>query len=31
MGIRQLDHCDLAGFLLPTPPTDLPLPSGKAR
>jgi lysophospholipase L1-like esterase len=30
-GIRQLDHCDLAGYLLPTPPTDLPLPSGKAR
>jgi len=30
-GIRQLDHCDLVGYLLPTPPSDLPLPSGKAR
>jgi len=30
-GIRQLDHCDLTGYLLPTPPSDLPLPSGKAR
>jgi hypothetical protein len=30
-GIRKLDHCDLAGYLLPNPPMDLPLPSGKAR
>jgi lysophospholipase L1-like esterase len=30
-GIRQLDHCDLTSYLLPTPPSDLPLPSGKAR
>ena len=30
-GIRGLDHCDLAGYLLPNPPEDLPLPSGRAR
>ena len=30
-GIRGLDHCDLVNYLLPAPPADLPLPSGKAR
>jgi lysophospholipase L1-like esterase len=30
-GIRGLSDCDLASFLLPNPPDDLPLPSGKAR
>ena len=30
-GIRNLDRCPLADFLLPTPPADPPLPSGKAR
>jgi rhamnogalacturonan acetylesterase len=30
-GIRGLDRCDLVNYLLPTPPVDLPLPSGKAR
>jgi rhamnogalacturonan acetylesterase len=30
-GIRGLEHCDLVNYLLPTPPVDLPLPSGKAR
>jgi len=30
-GIRNLDHCELVRYLLPTPPADPPLPSGKAR
>ncbi len=30
-GIKQLQQCDLGGYLLPNPPVDLPLPSGKAR
>ena len=30
-GIKGLDHCDLAGYILPNLPADLPLPSGKAR
>ena len=30
-GIRGLEHCDLANYLLPNPPADIPLPSGKAR
>jgi hypothetical protein len=30
-GIRTLDHCDLGSYLLTPEPTDLPLPSGKAR
>ena len=30
-GIRNLDRCPLANYLLPTPPADPPLPSGKAR
>ena len=30
-GVRGLDHCDLMNYLLPIPPVDLPLPSGKAR
>lgn len=30
-GIKALDHCDLAKYILPNPPADLPLPSGKAR
>jgi hypothetical protein len=30
-GISALDHCDLAAYVLPNAPTDLPLPSGKAR
>jgi hypothetical protein len=30
-GVRKLDQCDLVKYLLPTPPDDLPLPSGKAR
>jgi len=29
--IKSLDHSALANYLLPTPPTDFPLPSGKAR
>ena len=30
-GIRNLGRCALADYLLPTPPADPPLPSGKAR
>jgi len=30
-GIKQLPHCALAEYVLPNPPDDLPLPSGKAR
>jgi len=30
-GIRELDHCDLAKYLLPMSPIDPPLPSGRAR
>jgi len=30
-GIKSLSDCDLAKYLLANPPTDLPLPSGKAR
>jgi lysophospholipase L1-like esterase len=30
-GIKSLDHCDLGNYILPNPPADLPLPSGKAR
>jgi len=30
-GIRDLEHCDLVNYLLPVPPVDPPLPSGKAR
>jgi lysophospholipase L1-like esterase len=30
-GIRALPGCAVASYLLPNPPADLPLPSGKAR
>jgi hypothetical protein len=30
-GIKGLKDCDLAQYALATPPTDIPLPSGKAR
>ncbi|MGA2583211.1 MAG: rhamnogalacturonan acetylesterase [Tepidisphaeraceae bacterium] len=30
-GIKGIKDCDLSKYLLPNPPTDFPLPSGKAR
>ncbi len=30
-GIGKLDPCGLVNYILPNPPADLPLPSGKAR
>jgi lysophospholipase L1-like esterase len=30
-GIAALDHCPLTSYILPNPPADLALPSGKAR